>query len=117
MAEEETKVHSSGSDVEENKMLAFIAYFWVLCLIPLLTKKDSPYAQFHGKQGLSLAIVETVFWFFSWVLWLIPVIGWILVLAGNIFIFILWLMGIMNALSGKTEKLPLIGEIGEMIMK
>ncbi len=47
-------------DVEENKIMAVIAYFGILCLIPLLAKKDSPYAQFHAKQGLVLFITGII---------------------------------------------------------
>jgi len=114
---DEPKANSTSSDIEENKLVAFLAYFWILCLIPLLLKKDSPFAQFHGKQGLSLAIVETLFSFFVWILFLIPAIGWLLALIGYAVIFVFWLLGIINVLSGKMEKLPLIGEIGEMIVK
>lgn len=103
------------SDIEENKLIAFIGYFWLLCLVPLLAKKDSPYAQFHGKQGLALAIAVTIWWVASWILGLIPVLGWIIIVLGNIVLFVLWLIGIINALSGKTNKLPIIGDLAEKI--
>ena len=114
---DEPKANSSTGDIDENKLVAFLSYFWILCLIALLLKKDSSFAQFHGKQGLGLAIVETVFSFFVWILFLIPVVGWILALVGYAVLFVFWLLGIINVLSGKMEKLPLIGGIGEMIVK
>ena len=36
-------------DVEENKLIAAVGYLGILFLIPLLAKKDSPFAQFHAK--------------------------------------------------------------------
>src|SRR3989339_630004 len=41
-------------DVEENKTVAALSYAWILCLVPLLGKRNSKFAQFHAKQGLVL---------------------------------------------------------------
>jgi len=53
MPEETPVVTGNQKDIEENKVLAIISYFWLLCLIPLLAKKDSPFAQFHAIRGLA----------------------------------------------------------------
>lgn len=100
---------SSDKDVQENKGMAIIAYFWLLCLIPLLAKKDSPYAVFHGKQGLALAIAQTVWWLAAFVLVFIPVFGLFILWIGWILLLILWIMGIVNAASGRMKELPVIG--------
>ena len=91
------------NDVRENKLWALLSYFGVLCLIPLLAKKDSKFAQFHAKQGLLLFIGS----FFVW----IPLFGWLL----GIVIFVLWIMGIISVFSGNTKPLPIIGELAEKI--
>ena len=90
-------------DIKDNKLWAFLGYLGILCLIPLLAKKDSKFAQFHSKQGLILLIGE----FFVW----IPFVGWIL----GIIIFILWIMGVINVFSGKMKPLPLVGELAQKI--
>ena len=113
---EETPVGTGNQkDIEENKVLAIISYFWLLCLIPLLAKKDSPFAQFHAKQGLALAIVQTIWAVASWVLVFIPVLGVLINSLGWIAIFVLWIIGIINASSGKMQKLPVIGGLTENI--
>lgn len=104
MAEEAPK---SSNDVEENKGLAAISYLWILFLVPILTKKDSAFAMYHAKQGLIFFIFATISGFIVW----IPVIGWIL----GIFTLILFIIGILNALGGKTEPLPIIGKYAEKI--
>ena len=48
--------------IDENKVIAAIGYFGILCLLPLILKKDSPFAQFHGKQGLVLLIAFVLLW-------------------------------------------------------
>src|SRR3990167_5276307 len=45
-----------GEKTEKSKdarILAAIGYLWILCLLPLLGKRQSEFAQFHGKQGLA----------------------------------------------------------------
>lgn len=93
----------NDKDVQDNKLWAFVGYLGILCLIPLLAKKDSKFAQFHAKQGLIILIGM----FFIW----IPFIGWLL----GIVLFVFWIMGVINVFSGKMKKLPIIGDIAEKI--
>ena len=115
MADEEKKESApvtsapkgNSSDVEENKGIAAISYIWILFLVPLLTKKDSDFAKYHAKQGLVFFIFSTIVGFIA----AIPVIGWLLV----VFDFILFIMGLINALGGKKTPLPIIGKYAENI--
>ncbi|MBI4032140.1 hypothetical protein HY374_00360 [Candidatus Berkelbacteria bacterium] len=101
------KASGSSNDVEQNKIWAVIGYLGILFLIPLLAKKDSPYAQYHAKQGMVLFLVGFIASFVIWV----PLIGWAL----GIGLFVLWLMGIINALGGKMSPVPLIGQFAEKL--
>ena len=94
-----------GKDVEDNKSMAAIAYLWILFLIPLLAKKDSPFAQYHAKQGMILFIGWVIAGFIFW----LPFVGWIL----DILLLILLIIGLVNALGGKMKPLPVIGGIAE----
>jgi len=107
MAEETPQTNSK--DVEENKAMAAIAYLGILCLVPLLAKKDSPFAQYHAKQGLVLFLTEVILGF----VYAIPFAGWAVGSIGYIFTLVLFIMGLMNALGGKTKPLPVIGEFAE----
>lgn len=91
------------SDAEENKFWALLSYLGILFLIPLLAKRDSKFVQFHAKQGLVLVIGEMFAWF--------PVFGWVL----GIILFVFSVMGILNVLSGKETKLPIVGDLAEKI--
>jgi len=93
-------------DVEDNKMLAAIGYLWVLCFIPLFAKKDSPFAQFHGKQGFLLFVISIGLWIIGW----FPVIGWFVLFFGEIGLTILSIVGIIKALSGEKWEIPYIGQ-------
>lgn len=98
-------------DVAENKGMAAVGYLGILFLIPLLAKKDSPYAQFHAKQGMVLFIC----WIIASFVWVIPFLGWVIGAIANLGLFILFIMGLINALSGKTTPLPIIGGYAEKI--
>lgn len=87
--------------------MAVIAY--ILFFIPLLTDaKNDPFVKFHVKQGAVLFIA----WIISAIVTNIPGIGWILIPL-NVFLFVLLIMGILNAVNGKQEQLPVIGKYGD----
>ncbi len=102
---------TSPNDVEENKVIAAISYLGILCLVPLLLKKDSQYAQFHGKQGLVLLIAWVVFG----AVMMIPILGWLVGLLGNIACLILMIVGLVNALQGNMKELPWIGQYAKSL--
>lgn len=94
-------------DVEENKLFSALCYLNVLVFIPLLLRSNSPFVRYHCNQGLILLIV----WFVTTVLaGFIPLVGWIIRLAGWLFGVGCIILGIRNTLAGRAQPLPLIGE-------
>jgi uncharacterized membrane protein len=104
MSPQETQPVSSGSG--KNIGMAVLCYFGILILIPALTEaKNDAFVKFHIKQGLVLIIAGVAVGIISW----IPFVGW----AAGILLFILWLIGVINAASGKEEHVPVIGKLGD----
>ena len=117
MAEEETQNSAQGQggagqqtgpdNIDQDKVVAALSYAWILCLVPLLGKRESEFAQFHAKQGLVLFILELVgslvFWF--------PVFGQLLMLA----FVIVSVMGIVKTLNGERWQIPFIYEWSKKI--
>ena len=97
--------------VEEGKIWAFIGYWWILFLVPLLGKKDNKFALFHGKQGMVLF----VFWIVISIIFFIPVIGPIINFLGWIIHIILAIIGMVKSLQGEYWKMPVLGDIAEKI--
>lgn len=87
--------------------MAILAYLGILIIIPFLTEAHkNPFVKFHIKQGLVLIIL----WVASGIVASIPglglIVGPILWLAA----FVLMIVGIVSAASGKMKELPLIGQ-------
>lgn len=115
---EETKMegqmpHMDSKDVEENKGMAILSYLYILSLIPFFAKKDSPFVQFHAKQGVTLFIGSVI----ANVIWVIPILGWFLGAILGLVILVFVIMGIVNAAQGKTKELPVVGDLAKKLFK
>lgn len=80
----------------DGKTTAIVSYIgWIGWLIALLAgQKDDPLAKHHLNQTLILNLIC-----------LIP-LG-----VTQIFAFVLWIMGLINAFNGEAKPLPLIGNL------
>lgn len=99
------------NDVQQNKVMAVLAYIGILFLVPLLAAPNSQYARFHTNQGLVLFLFDIVVGILTAVLAFIPFIGLIVSSLLGLGIFVLMILGIVNAATGKANELPLIGKI------
>lgn len=97
---------------KKNIAMAVIAYF--IFFIPLLTgdaKKDS-FVKYHVKQGLVLFLlavaVQIIGWVVPFYLWLS--FSWILSLV----LLVLLILGIVNAVGGKEQPLPVVGKFADV---
>ncbi len=102
--QEEPTTYTS-EDIEKNKVIAALAY--LIFFLPLLAAQDSSYARYHANQGLLLFILG---FGGNTILTIIPILGWILIPFFSLFVIILAVMGILNAVNGKAKDLPLIGQ-------
>lgn len=113
---------STPQDIEENKFFAIMAYLSLLCLVPLFTKKDSPFAYYHAKQGLGLFALNVAFYvlieilvtispYQMWRIWnLFSTLGWLVILGFMI-------IGIWHVVEKKMEPLPFLGQFTEKLIK
>ncbi|MFA6130929.1 MAG: DUF4870 domain-containing protein [Patescibacteria group bacterium] len=106
---------ASGNDVEEHKVVAAIGYLFILCFIPLLLAKDSPYAQFHGKQALALFIIDIIVSIFVGAFGWFPIIGWLLALVLPLALLVLSIVGFIKAYQGERWNMPLVSELAKML--
>ena len=98
-----------NDEIIEGKVFAILAYLSILCIIPLVFKKNNPFVLSHGKQGLVIFVGEASVFVIQ-----IAVGSWILSLGTFVFgIFSLW--GIIEVLRGRYIKLPIIAGIADKI--
>jgi uncharacterized membrane protein len=108
---ETEQVSETPKKAEDNKLMGILSYIGVLCLIPLLTKKDNEFVFFHAKQGVVLFIAEVITAFVA----AIPFLGWVIALLASLLWIILSIVGIVNVLGDKTKELPILGKYAAKI--
>lgn len=91
---------------QDDKVHAALSYMWILCLYPLLMKRDREFVYFHARQGFVLFIGEFIIFLVS----MVPVLGWIVGFVGWIAAGILSVLGIVAALGGRRWEMPIIYE-------
>lgn len=113
----DTTAQFKKTDIEQNKVMAILAYFGILVLIPIFAAKESKFARFHSNQGLILCIAAILYGVaYSILSAIILAISWrlyfvisLLGLVGIVFA-VLAVIGIINAANGKAKELPVIGK-------
>lgn len=100
---EETNNKPLDQDVESNKSMAAMGYMWILCLVPLLTKQKSKFAQFHAKQGLVLFGLSFAT--------IVPFFGQILLLV----LIIVSATALIKAYNGEWWKVPFVYDLSKKI--
>lgn len=106
-----TKETNSKKEIQEGKVFALMGYLFVLCIIPLVFKKDNQFALFHAKQGLVIFVAEVA----TLIISVIPRIGTLILTFGILLLGLLSLWGIIQSLSGKYTKLAVIFGLAEKI--
>ena len=95
--------------VQEGKILAILSYLGILCLVPLLLKKDNKFALFHGKQGLVIFLGEIA----AAIISIVPFLGWFIGFISVIIFGILSLVGIVQVLMGNYWKIPVVADLAD----
>ena len=104
------KRQNKTNKADDSRVFAFLTTFLSIIgfIIALLVKKDNKYVMFYAKQSLVIFIAAVIAGIIGWILIWIPILGWIIKLALNIIIFVLWLISWINALSGEEKEVPII---------
>ncbi|MES2418139.1 MAG: hypothetical protein V4541_08110 [Bacteroidota bacterium] len=107
----------------DGKTIAIISYItiigWIIAYIQF-GKNKSPLAAFHIRQSLFLmlcafgiSIVQILFPF-------IPHLGWIISITFSLVMLgflVLWVIGLINAISGEQKPLPIFGNKAQDFLK
>lgn len=89
-------------DKSKSRFLSALSYLGILWFLPYVSCPEDRFARFHARQGLALFIFELAAGFIGKLF----SVGWLL----NLFTLYCIYKGMMGALNGKTEELPVIGK-------
>ena len=96
-------------ELNETNVMAALSYVGPLVFIPFFLKKSDPYVHYHIKQGLVVFAIGAIIWVLgNWFMvfhFLYPVMN--IIWIG---IFILSVIGVINALRHEEKNLPLVGQ-------
>lgn len=103
-------------DVDDGKAFAILSYALSFISLPFflvpLIMRGNAFALYHAKQSLIIWLAGVVVGVASAILTAIcigPIIG----LVGFIFLLVLNIIGLMNAVKGEAKPIPVIGKWGE----
>ena len=90
------------------KIIAIISYLtfigWIVALI-LNSSKKAEFASFHIRQSLGIILLGVA----GGIVAKLPLIGWTSIII-YIFVFVLWLLGILAAVNNEEKPVPFLGE-------
>ena len=97
---------STGSlDARTASIICYIT--WIGLLIAIICgDKNHPLFKNHLNNALIILISGLILSFAC----IIPILGWLVAIAGEIFLLVCAIMGIVAAVNNETEELPLIGQ-------
>jgi uncharacterized membrane protein len=83
---------------------------WITGIVFVVLEKKSTFVKFHAWQSIMTFGVLTVA---ELILAWIPFVGWILSILIGILMFVLWIILMIQAGTGKMWKVPLAGDWAE----
>jgi uncharacterized membrane protein len=100
---------STGLSANVAGLLSYVLT-WVTGIIFVVLEKKSTFVKFHAWQSIMTFGVLTVA---ELILAWIPFVGWILSILIGILMFVLWIVLMIQAGTGKMWKVPLAGDWAE----
>lgn len=95
----------------DTKTTSIVAYITFIGWIVAYCAGDKEGAKFHLNQSLIIWLGVLCIAVLSLPLAFIPIIGWLAIWAGEIYLFVMWIIGLINAINQEEKELPLIGAI------
>lgn len=95
----------------DQKTTSWVSYITFIGWIVAYLAGDKEGAKFHLNQSLIIWLGYLIMFIASKLLIFIPIIGWLVALAAYVFLFVMWIMGLIYAINQEEKELPLIGKL------
>ena len=91
--------------------LAYITFIPAVLFLILDPYKNRPFVRFNALQCLGLYVVAICFS----VIMVIPILGWIVGILGDLTLAVFWIICIVKAAGGQLFKVPVVGSFVEQM--
>jgi uncharacterized membrane protein len=100
-------------------LLSILSYFIIGIIWYFLDNKvQNKNTTFHVKQALNLFIISIILSVITGILsWPLFFMAWLIIPIINLAVFILWIVGLIYAISQKKKEIPIIGEFAKNYLK
>jgi len=111
MAEENATPTPASTGLSDNAAgtLAYITPIPAIIFLIMEPYNKSAFVRFHAWQNIFLSIG----WFACSIVAVIPILGWIVAILGDLALFVCWIICIVKASSGGKFMVPFIGALAE----
>lgn len=92
----------------QEKTIGIIAYLTLIGLIiafVMNAEKKNAFTAYHIRQSLGLMCTGLALAFIN----IVPILGWVISLAGYLILLVMWVTGLMNAVNGRTKPVAVLG--------
>ena len=89
--------------------LAYVTIIPAIIFLIVEPYNKNSYIRFHSWQSIFLGIA----YFAIQILWVIPIVGWLICLLAFPVFLVIWIIVLLKALKGERYKLPWIGDLAE----
>ena len=93
------------------KTTSWVSYLTFIGWLVAFLAGDKEGAKFHLNQSLVIWLGQLCVFVANFILVFIPIIGWLIVLAANVFLFVCWIIGLIAAINQEEKELPLLGKL------
>lgn len=95
----------------DKKTTSWVAYLTIIGWVVAYCAGNKEGAKFHLNQSLVIYIGFLCVSVASFILAFIPILGWLSVWVADVFLFVMWIMGLIAAINQEEKELPLIEKI------
>jgi uncharacterized membrane protein len=102
---------------KDSTTYAFLATFLSVIgfIIALFVWKNDKYVMYYAKLGLAVFILSLGAYICGLILAFVPFLGYIIYIALEILVVIVWIASWIYALSGKEQEIPVVSDIAKKI--
>ena len=104
---------ASGLSDNAAGALAYVTIIPAILFLVLPEYNKRSFVRFHAFQSIGLAVAL----FARSIIMIIPILGWIVGLVGDLVILVFWIMCIVKASQGERYKVPVLGNYVENMAK